>query len=369
MPFFPVSQPSIGERELAYVSDAVASGWVSSIGRYIEQFESMFAAFCGTKHALAVSNGTTALHLALVTAGVKCGDEVIIPDLTFVATANAATYIGAKVVAIDIDPATLCMDPDALARAITPRTKAIIPVHLYGHPADMNAILDVANAHGVSLIEDCAEAHGAVYRGRKVGSFGKMGVFSFYGNKVITSGEGGIITTDDSEAYARACLLRDHAMSRTKRYWHTEVGFNYRMTNMQAALAVAQMERIESFLAKRREIMGWYREELAGLTGIALNRESPGCTNVFWMICLEVERLTIASRDSFMQLLRADGVDSRPYFYPVSDMPMYGDSSTPVAHRIFERGINLPSYTDLSREDVAEIGRVVRKSLVELSLT
>ena len=366
--FFPISQPSIGEKEIAYVTDAVASGWVSSIGKYIEQFEKMFAAFCGTEHAVATSNGTTALHLALVCMGVKAGDEVIVPDLTFVATANAVQYTGASVVTVDVDPRTLCIDVDAIRRAITPRTRAIIPVHLYGHPANMPGIMALARESGIAVIEDAAEAHGAEIHGRRVGSIGDLGVFSFYGNKVVTSGEGGMITTNDRELYAKARFLRDHAMSQERRYWHTEVGYNYRMTNLQAALAVAQMERIDDFIAKRRQIMGWYREELGAEPKLRLNHDEAGCDCVYWMVCLEVDGLTDGPRAQLMKRLREMGVDSRPYFYPVSDMPMYKAADTPVAHAVSVKGMNLPSYVDLSRGDVAEIGAAVRRALGEMKL-
>jgi perosamine synthetase len=366
--FYPVSQPSIGEKELEYVSDAVKSGWVSSLGKYIEQFETMFARFCGTQYALAVSNGTTALHLALVSAGIKSGDEVVIPDLTFIATANAVAYTGAKVVAVDIDSRTLCMDPGAVERAITPRTRAIIPVHLYGHPAQMGRLMALAKERGLLVLEDAAEAHGAEIDGRRVGSFGDCGIFSFYGNKVITSGEGGMLTTNDRGIYLKAKLLRDHAMSDDKRYWHTEVGFNYRMTNLQAALGVAQMERIDDFLAKRQQVMQWYRNYLQMHPKLRLNYQEPGTKNVYWMVCLEMMGTTEAVRADMMSRLRDAGVDTRPYFYPVSDMPMYEPADTPIAHDISRRGINLPSYTDLSEDDVRQICESVRRVLAELDV-
>jgi perosamine synthetase len=362
-PFFPISQPSIGAIELEYVSDAVKSGWVSSMGQYIESFENSFAAFCGTQYAVAVSNGTTALHLALASLGIGKGDEVVIPDLTFIATANAVAYTGASVVCVDIDAETLCIDVDAVARAITPRTRAIIPVHLYGHPAEMDALMALGEKRDIVVIEDAAEAHGAEYKGQRVGSFGDCGVFSFYGNKVITTGEGGMLTTNNKALYLRAKLLRDHAMSPERRYWHDEVGFNYRMTNLQAALGLAQMTRIDEFLEKRRKIMGWYREAIGADASLRLNREAPDCRNVYWMICLEMSGITELQRARIMKELRELGVDSRPYFYPVSDMPMYAQSATPVAHEISPRGINLPSYTELTQADVAQIGEAVREVL------
>ena len=229
--------------------------WVSSIGRYIDDFEAGFARYCGTEFALAVSNGTTGLHLALASLGLTPGDEVIVPDLTFVATANAVAYTGAKPVIADVDPDTLCIDPASVKSLISEKTKAIIPVHLYGHPADMDALMEIGASHGLEIIEDAAEAHGAKYKGRRVGGFGRCGVFSFYGNKVITTGEGGRLTTNDPAFYRRAKRLRDHAMSTQRRYFHEEIGFNYRLTNLQAALGVAQLERIDEFLDRRAEIM------------------------------------------------------------------------------------------------------------------
>ena len=365
--FFPVSQPSISEKDISYVTDAVSSGWVSSLGPYIEKFEQQFAAFCGTKYALTTSNGTTGLHLALVAAGIVAGDEVLIPDLTFIATANAVAYIGAKPVMLDVDSESLCMDPDCIEEAITPRTRAIIPVHLYGHPADMDSINRIASRHGLSVIEDAAEAHGAQYRGNPVGGLGLCGVFSFYGNKVITSGEGGMITTNDEALFVKAKRLRDHAMSPTRRYWHEEIGYNYRMTNLQAALGVAQLERVQEFLAKRRKIMDWYRDGLGHVMGVRLNREAHWVKNVFWMVCVEIDGLTDASRLTLMAALRKRGVDSRPYFHPVSDMPMYAQTDTPVTHEASHKGLNLPSYTDLSEQDVATICEQFIESLGEVA--
>jgi perosamine synthetase len=368
--FYPISQPAIGNRELEYVVDAVKSGWISSLGRYIEEFEQAFAKFCGTRYALAVSNGTTGLHLALVSLGIRPGDEVIVPDLTFVATANAVAYTGAKVVPVDVEAESLCVDVAAARRAITPRTRAIIPVHLYGHPARMDAIAALAKDHGIQVVEDAAEAHGAEYGGRKVGSLGDCGVFSFYGNKIITTGEGGMITTDRADLYAKAKLLRDHAMSPERRYWHTEIGYNYRMTNLQAALGLAQLERMPEFLQRRQEIVAWYRSELRDGRRLQLNRDGDRAQNVYWMVCLEIEGMSSSQREQLMRELRNDGVDSRPYFYPISDLPMYceGRVATPVAHLVSSRGINLPSYSDLQRDDVRTICAIARRALHDLDL-
>lgn len=362
----PISKPSITQKEADYVLDAVRSGWVSSLGPYILEFEKQFAQFCGTRFALTASNGTTALHLALLSCGVEAGCEVIVPDLTFVATANAVAYTGATPVMVDVDADTLCISAKAIARAITPLTRAIVPVHLYGHPADMDEINAIASNHGLVVIEDAAEAHGAEYRGRRVGSLGKCGVFSFYGNKIITSGEGGMLTTDDEAVYLKAKRLRDHAMSPDRRYWHEEIGYNYRMTNLQAALGLAQLERIDSFLAHRRAVVGWYREALAGLQGVRLNRDAPWASNAYWMVCIEIDGLNEARRQQLMANLRERGVDSRPYFYPMSDMPMYQRADTPVAHRLSEIGLNLPSYTDLTNEEVCFVCARLREAIEAL---
>ena len=364
--FIPISKPFIGAREKELVLDALDSGWVSSIGKYIDEFEASFARYCGTKYALAVSNGTTGLHLALAALGLRPGDEVIVPDLTFVATANAVAYTGATPVLADIDADTLCIDPASVKSLISERTKAIIPVHLYGHPADMDALTEIGRAHGVDIIEDAAEAHGAEYRGRRVGGLGKCGVFSFYGNKVITTGEGGMLTTDDREFYQRAKRLRDHAMSPQRRYFHEERGFNYRITNLQAALGVAQLERIDGFLDRRAEIMGWYNAEIATTEHVRLNRVKNWAKSAFWMICLEVDWLDEPRRGAFMQALRTRGIDTRPYFCTMSSMPMYRQRPLPVATVKSQIGLNLPSYYELTKSEVQRIGSDVNDLLREM---
>lgn len=363
MEFIPVSKPSITQKEIQYITDAVSSGWVSSLGKYVDMFEEKFASYCGTKYALTTSNGTTALHLVLAALGINPGDEVIIPDITFVATGNAVKYVGAKPVIVDIEEDTLCIDPESVKKAITPKTKAIIAVHLYGHPANMEEINKIAEEYDLIVIEDAAEAHGAEVNGKKVGSLGHVGTFSFYGNKIITTGEGGMITTNDANLYERMRHLRDHAMSKEKRYWHTEVGFNYRMTNVQAALGLAQLERIDEIIAKKRLIFEWYKEGLKDIEGIKLNYEAPYAKNVYWMVCLEVEGYTEKQRDELMKRLKEKNIDTRPYFYPLSDMPMFEKTDTPIAHKVYQRGLNLPSYFDITREDVQYICEVIREFL------
>lgn len=361
--FIPISQPNITQKEIDYVTDAVKSGWVSSLGKYINEFEEKFAKFCNTKYALTTSNGTTALHLILVSLGIKEGDEVIVPDLTFISTANAVNYTGAKVVLVDVEADTLCISPEAIKKAITPKTKAIIPVHLYGHPSDMEAINEIAKEHNLFVIEDAAEAHGAEINGKRVGSMSKAAIFSFYGNKIMTSGEGGMITTDDEELYKKMAYLRDHGMSKERRYWHTEVGFNYRMTNLQAALGVAQLDRIDELLDKKREIYEWYKEGLKDVPSIKLNTQRDGYKNVFWMICVEFDGYDDTQRDEFMKKLKEKGIDSRPYFYPISDMPIYGQADTPITHQVYKKGINVPSYFDITKSDVDRVCKIIKEIL------
>ena len=364
--FIPISAPSITDIEIKLVTAAVKSKWVSSLGEYIDRFETEFANFCGTRFAIATSNGTTALHLALVAAGVGPGDEVIIPDFTFVATANAVTYTGAIPVLVDIDAATLCIDPERVRQAVTPRTKAIIPVHIFGHPADMRAIEKISKEYSLLVFEDAAEAHGAEINGRRVGSFGMCAAFSFYGNKIITCGEGGMITTNNEEFCLRARHLRDHAMSKARRYWHDAVGFNYRMTNLQASLGVAQMGRIEEILSKKRKIFELYRQGLKGHPCGVVNQTAEGAKNVYWMVYFRILGMTDERRADIMERLRNFGIDSRPFFYPLSDMPMYAGmpSDTPVTHRIHAEGFCLPSYFDLTEDDVARICQIMWEIVV-----
>ena len=363
MNYIPISQPSITQKEIDYVTDAVKSGWVSSLGEYVDKFEKMFCEYCDTKYALTTANGTVALHLALASLGINQEDEVIVPDFTFVATANAVKYLGAKVITVDIDEETYCISPKAIEKAITSKTKAIVPVHLYGHPANMDEINKIAKNNNVFVIEDAAEAHGAEINGEKVGGLGDAGIFSLYGNKIITSGEGGIITTNNHILYEKMKYLRDQAMSYEKRYWHTEIGFNYRMTNLQAALALAQLERINKILDKKLEIFSWYNNYLNNIKGIKLNPKLDNYKNVYWVICIELLNFSENERDTLMAKLNEKHIDSRPYFYPISEMPMYSSVYTPVSKLISKRGINLPSYYDITQDQVLYICKELKKLL------
>jgi len=358
--FVPVAAPVIGEREIACVTDAVRSGWVSSLGKYIDEFEREFAKYCGSRHAIAVSNGTVALHLSLHALGIGPGHEVIVPDMTFAATAHAVLQTGATPVMVDVEPDTGCMDPAAVERALGPRTRCIMPVHVYGHPADLGRLLPLAQSRGIPLIEDAAEAHGAMTpEGRRVGSIGRVGTFSFYGNKVITTGEGGIVLTDDDALAARLRLLKDHGMSPARRYFHAELAFNYRMTNLQAALGVAQLEQIETFIARKRAIHAIYQEVLGGREDVSLFGERPGYRNVYWMVSAVLQGET-DKRDELCRALREQGVDTRPFFLPMSELPhLCGyravgatTDGCPVGRSLSRRGFNLPSGCGLSDEDV-----------------
>jgi perosamine synthetase len=359
----PVAAPTVGERELQYVTECVVSGWISSTGPFVRRFEDLFATFCGTKHAIATSNGTTALHLSMLALGLSAGDEVIVPSLTFIATANAVAYVGATPVFVDCDPVTWTIDPATVEAAVTPRTKAIIPVHLYGHPADMEALLAVAKRHGLALVEDAAEAHGALCRGKPVGGIGDMGIFSFYGNKIVTTGEGGMIVTNDDTAAERMRLLRDHGMSHERRYWHTVLGYNYRLTSLQAALGVAQMERIDDIIAAKLRIAQQYRAGLSGIPGITLPACAPWARNVYWLYSILVDAGRYGrTRDELMALLKERDIDTRPFFPPVHRQPIYENGQhLPVSEQLADTGMSLPSSAHLRPEHIERVCREIKR--------
>jgi perosamine synthetase len=360
----PVAEPSIGEEELKFVSEAVRSGWVSSKGKFIEEFEEKFANYIGAKYAIATSNGTCALHLALTALGVDLKDEVIIPTLTFASVANVVIYNGSKPVPIDSHPQYWCINSEKIENKINKRTKAIMPVHLYGHPCDMETIMKIAEDHNLYIIEDCAEAHGAKHKGKRVGSFGDIACFSFYGNKIITTGEGGMCLTNDEELAGKMRILRDHGMKPDKRYWHEVVGFNYRMTNLQAALGVAQLEKIDVFIRRKREIAETYNSLLEDVKGVTLPPEMPWAKNVYWLYSILVDEKEFGiSRDKLMIDLAKNGVEARRFFYPIHTMPLYskyacGDTFD-VADRLSSCGINLPSSVKLKKEEIGEITQLV----------
>ena len=359
--FIPIYEPWLGELEEELVLDTVRSTWISSLGKYIRQFEEEFSAYCGSAHGITTSNGTTALHLAVHALGIGPGDEVIVPALTFVASANSVQYTGARPIFADVDPKTWTVAADEVARLITPRTKAIMPVHIYGQMAAMPELMALAQAHDLFVIEDAAEAHGASIGGRRAGSWGTIGAFSFFGNKIITTGEGGMLTTDDEALAARCRQLRDHGMPPARRYWHDEVGFNYRITNMQAAVGVAQMTRIDEVIRRKRAIAEQYAQELAGVPGITMASEAAGTTSVYWMVSALIDEPFPLLRDELVIALREQGIDSRPFFHPLDTLPPYREGiPRPVALSLSQHGINLPSSPTLTAPQVSRICATLR---------
>jgi perosamine synthetase len=355
----PVYQPSLSGNEKRYVTECLDSNWISSKGKFIAEFERQFAAYTDIRHAATVCNGTVALHLALVALGIGPGDEVIVPTLTYIASVNAITYTGATPVFVDSLASTWQMDPADVARKISPRTKAILAVHLYGHPCDMDALQRIARDNTLFLIEDCAEAIGTKYHGRHVGSFGDIAAYSFYGNKTIATGEGGMVTTNDETLHARAVHFKGQGLAAHRQYWHDVVGYNYRMTNICAALGLAQLEQVDTFLRRKREIAELYRKGLAG-TGLVTHAETEGCTHSYWMCSILVS--DPASREPLREHLAQRGIETRPLFYPAHTMPMYATrfQRHAVAEDIGWRGINLPSWPGLNDADVAQICSAIR---------
>lgn len=354
-----VAEPKLSGNEKKYVLDCLDTTWISSNGKYISAFESTFAQFCNVKHAIATNNGTTALHLALVALGLEPGDEVIVPTVTYIATANAVRYCGAIPVFADVCPGTMNLNPKDIEKRITPRTKGIIPVHLYGHPAEMGAINDIAKRHGLFVVEDAAEAHGAEYLGNRVGGVSDCAIFSFFGNKIVTTGEGGMVTTNNDELAESLRLYRGQGMDPKRRYWFPVVGYNYRMTNIQAAIGLAQMENVETALADRARLARWYDAALQGLSDhIQLPEQAPDVRQVYWMYTIYLKTGGERERDAVMELLAKDGIETRPVFYPMHVLPPYKEDAVyPVADMWAQRGINLPTHQLLTEGDVARVAK------------
>jgi len=356
--FIPIAKPWLGEQELENLKECITTNWISSAGRFITEFESLFSSWCGMKYGIATTNGTAALHLALAALGIGKNDEVIIPDLTFTATANAVIYTGADIILCDVDKETCNIDPEKIEEKITERTKAIIPVHLYGNPCDMEKIRNIAKKHNLFVIEDCAEAHGAEFNGKKVGSFSDISCFSFYGNKIITTGEGGMCLTNNEKLAEKMRILRDHGMSREKRYWNEVIGFNYRMTNIQAAIGVAQMKKIDEMIRLRRDIAKKYNDAFSKIREINIPVEKQNTKMVFWMYAPLVENGN--KRDSLVEYLKKRGVETRAFFFPIHEMHVYNKTNEnyPVSSDLSKRGINLPCYPTM---DDSEINKIINK--------
>ena len=362
--FIPVANPLFIGNEKKYVEDCLESGWISSAGKYVELFEKSFAEFCNVKHAVACCNGTVALHLALVALGVEAGDEVIVPTLTFVATANAVVHCGARPIFVDSEAETWNLDPARIEAKITARTKGIIAVHLYGHPAKLFELKEIAARHNLFLLEDAAEAHGAKYHGQIVGSFGDAAAFSFYANKIIATGEGGMVVTDNDELAARLRLLRGQGVDPHRRYWHLIVGYNYRMMNLPAAIGLAQLEKIERQLELRTQIAAAYQQRLCELPGVTLHREQTWARHVYWMYNVILDPDFWPDRDSVIETLSRNGIETRPVFYPAHSLPPYqnsvGDETFPVAENLARDGISLPTWGGLTDEQIDRVCDALR---------
>ncbi len=350
----PVYQPSLVGNEKKYVNDCLDSNWISSKGKYVQFFEKEFANYIKVNYATGVCNGTVALHLALLALGIGQEDEVIVPTLTYIASVNTIVYTGATPIFVDSLPDTWQIDPEDVIRAITPKTKAILAVHLYGHPCDMLALKEIANKHRLFLIEDCAEAIGSLYENQHVGTFGDVATFSFYGNKTITTGEGGMVITNDQTIFDRAVHFKGQGLAKYREYWHDVIGYNYRMTNICAAIGLAQLEQIETILKKKRQIAELYQDLLKD-TNFKVHPEIGDVFHSYWMVSILVSQAT--QRDTVREHLAQAGIETRPVFYPVHTMPMYSQKyqKHQVAEDIGWRGINLPSYPDLSEEQIEYI--------------
>lgn len=357
----PVAEPDLRGNEFKYLSDAFLSSWISSIGVYIDRFEEGFSGYCGSEYGIATSNCTTALHLALLALDIGPGDEVIVPDLTFAASINAVLHANATPVIVDIDPESWCIDPAEIKKAISAKTRAIMPVHLYGQPCDMDAIMGIANRHNLYVIEDAAEAHGAEYKEQKVGTFGDIGCYSFFGNKIMTTGEGGMCLTNSLKLNERIRILRDHGMNKSKRYWHDVVGYNYRMTNLQAAIGCSQLERIDEFLKERINLEGAYKNNLQGTAIFEWQKDYEHSQRVVWLVSALLKN---QDRDSFILEAKNHGVDIRPFFYPLSEMPIYKEYvfSSGNSVEVSSKGINFPTVAN--KVDFSQITSAVQASLL-----
>jgi perosamine synthetase len=359
----PVADTRLDGNELRYLTECIQSSWISSAGRFVRDFEERFAAAAGCRHGVACASGTSALHLALATLGIGPGDEVILPTFTMIATANAVSYTGAVPVLVDAEPAHCNLDVEQLAAKVTPRTRAVVVVHTYGHPADMDPVLALARRHGLAVVEDAAEAHGAVYRGRPVGGLGDAAVFSFYGNKIVSTGEGGMVTTNDPELARMARRLRDHAFSEDRHFWHRYLGFNYRMSNLQAAVGLAQTERLAALVAVRRGNARRYEELLRRVPGLILPGERPDVESVFWMYALRVADDFGCSRDELRRRLARQGIETRTFFVPIHLQPIYHrrfrGQPFPVAEVLCRQGLYLPSGPSLTAREIGWVARQI----------
>ncbi len=370
----PIAGPWITQKEIDYVTDAVSHAWYDQAGMYNQKFESAFAAYLGVPYAVSLPSCTSALHLALAALGIGEGDEVIVPDLTWIATSAPISYVGATPVFADVDPLSWCLSVEGLQACLSPKTRAVISVDLYGGMPDYQPLRQFCQQHGLALIEDAAEAIGSTYQGIRAGSLGDVGTFSFHGSKTLTTGEGGMLVTASEEIWKRVQFLRDHGrVPGDKLFWNSEVAFKYKMSSLQAALGLAQLERIEDLVARKREIFSWYQQSLAGLKGISLNAEPAGVSNSYWMVTLVLDRSSSLDKEALLAAFKQRGIDCRPFFYPLSSLPAYAalpQAQTAAeqnqhAYQISPYGINLPSALSLTQADVEAVCQQLREILAD----
>ncbi len=368
----PVSGPWITEKEVSYVTDAVRNAWYQNSNLYHERFEKAFAEYIGVRHAIALPSCTAAIHLSLLALGIGPGDEVIVPDITWIASAAPITYVRATPVFADIDPKTWCLSAQSFQECITRNTKAVIPVDLYGNMPDMDAVRDVARHYGLPVIEDAAEAIGSEYKRNKAGSFGDTGVFSFHGSKTLTTGEGGMLVTDREDVYKRALTLRDHGRQPgDTMFRNTEVAYKYKMSSMQAALGLAQLERIEELIEHKRQVFSWYRQELSAIGGVTLNYEAAGTKNTYWMITAIIDKKLGLEKDTLIGLMSDENIDCRPFFYPLSSLPAYENlekarqarKRNHASYKLSPYGINLPSGMQMDEDKVKYVCKAMKAIL------
>jgi perosamine synthetase len=368
----PISGPSITEREIRYVAEACATAWYENANAYNTRFEQSFAAYTGSAHAISLPSCTAGLHLSLAAMNIGPGDEVIVPEITWIASAAPVSYVGATPIFADVDPVTWCLDAGAFERLITPRTKAVIPVDIYGGMPDLTTIRAIAAHHGIRIVEDAAEALGSEYHGRKAGKFGDTGVFSFHGSKTMTTGEGGMVVTDDEALYRRMLVLRDHGRQPDDfNFFNGEVAFKYKMTSLQAALGLAQLERADELVERKRWIFARYRERLSDLSYLSLNSEPAGTRNSYWMVTALWDASIGLGKDTVMAALKDENIDTRPFFHPLSSLPAYrgaGDRGraqrdNTVSYDISPRAINLPCGMSIEEGDIDRVCDSLRRIL------
>ncbi len=359
-----IHNPTVTDLEVEYVTDAVKNGWGDKCYDYINRFEKTFAAYIGTKYSLATSSGSGAIHLSLAALGVKAGDEVILGEIDWVSSAASISHLGAKPVFVDVLEDSWCIDPSKIEAAITPKTKVIIAVHIYGNLAEMDKIMAIAKKHDLPVLEDAAESLGSLYEGKKAGSFGDIAIFSFHGTKTITTGEGGMIVTNSSRHIERVRVLNSHGRDPKKNndpevnrtFWMEELGYKFKMSNIEAALGCAQLERLDEIIAKKRKVFNWYAEFFAAIEGIYLNPEPAGTFNSYWMPTAVFDKSLAVDSHHLIQYLKKIGIEARPFFFPLSSLPMFETvSSNKVAHGLYKRAVNLPSNFSLTKEEVKTV--------------